>query len=228
MSDLGGLTRDQRVRVSLTMWLADRIARTVARHSKKLGGDDLMQIARLALIESAVRFDEERPDANFERYAWKRIVGKMIRLLKKEYRHHGRVVARVLAALDMALEPGDQFAGTDEGDAAYIDERLDDFASILFLGLAVDAWRSEGEEGAVRHETYVQTLRKMHEGLASLEEADSRVLRRRWFDEIEWPELAAEMGVSRSGAQRREYAARQRLKRYLLSHQVTEMPEIPR
>jgi RNA polymerase sigma factor (sigma-70 family) len=210
------------------MWMADRIARTVARHSTKLSEDDLIQIARIALSEAGRCFDEDREEANFERYAWKRIVGAMLRELKREYRHHARVIARVLAALDTALEAVDQFAGTDEGDSAYVDERLGDFAAVLFLGLAVEAWRSEGEDGAVRREAYVRALRVLHDGLASLKETHSRVLRRRWLDEVDWPELAKEFGLSRSSTQRLEYAARQGLKRYFVAHEVTHMPSIER
>jgi RNA polymerase sigma factor (sigma-70 family) len=210
------------------MWIADRIGRTVARHSKKLSEEDLVQIARTALSEAARCFDPGREDADFERYAWKRIVGAMLRELKREYRQHARVVARVLAALDTALEAVDEFAGTDEGDSARIDERFGDFAAVLFLGLAVEAWRAEGEDGAVRREAYVRALRVLHDGLASLEEADSCILRRRWFDEIDWPELAKEMGLSRSSTQRMEYDARQRLKRYFVAHGVQQMPPIAR
>ena len=61
---------------------------------------------------------------------------------------------------------------------------------MLFLGLAVEAWRNEGDEGAVKREAYVRTLRVLHEGLASLREEDARVLRRRWLDDLDWPELA--------------------------------------
>jgi RNA polymerase sigma factor (sigma-70 family) len=227
MGGNGRLNGDQRALVSLTMWVADRIARTVARHSKKLSEQDLIQIARTALSESALCFDKTKGD-NFERYAWKRIVGRMLRELKREHRQHTRVIARVLAALDTALEAVDEFAGTDESDSALIDERLDDFAAVLFLGLAVEAWRNEGDDGAVRRETYVRALRVLHDGLASLAEEDARVLRRRWLDEVDWPELANEMGLSRSAAQRMEHDARERLKRYFLSHGVREMPPIAR
>ena len=61
--------------------------------------------------------------------------------------YHTRVVARVLAALDTPREEASEFAGTDESDSAHIDQRLDDFAAVLFLGLAVEAWRNEGRRG---------------------------------------------------------------------------------
>jgi DNA-directed RNA polymerase specialized sigma subunit len=136
-----GLNHDQRARVSLALWLADRLARVAARYSKRISEEDLIQIARTGLTESAVSYDETK-DAEFERYA------------------------RALRALD--------------------------------------------------------------DGLATLVEADARILRRRWIDELDWPALAEEMGVSRSTAQRLEYDARQKLRRYLLSRHVLEMPPIAR
>ena len=138
------------------------------------------------------------------------------------------MIAKVLDALDVVVEPDEDIATTLEDVSARIDERLEDFATVLFLGLAVEAWRSEGEDGAVRREAYVRALRVLHDGLATLVEADGRILRRRWVDELDWPALAEEMGVSRSTAQRLEHDARQKLKRYLLSRQVLEMPPIAR
>jgi RNA polymerase sigma factor (sigma-70 family) len=221
------LNRDQRNRVSLALWMADRLARTVAKHSKRISEQDLIQIARTALSEAAVPYDETK-DTEFETYAWKRVVGTMIRELKKEYRQSPRVIAKVLGALDLVAEPDEDIATTLEDVSARIDERLEDFATVLFLGLAVEAWRSEGEDGAVRREAYVRALRVLHDGLATLVEADARILRRRWFDDLDWPTLAEEIDVSRSTAQRLEYDARQKLKRYLLSRQVLGMPPIAR
>lgn len=224
-----GLNHDQRVLVSLSMWMADRVARTVARHSKRLSEQDLIQTARTALAESARLYDKEK-DSSFEKYAWKRVVGSMLRELKREYRHHPRVIGRVLEALDLAATSLDEYLESDEDVSTQIDDKCSDFAATLFLGLAVEAWRAEGEDGAIRREAYVRALRVLREGLASLDESAARILRRRWLDSDEpgWPEIAQELGVSRSAAQRTEGEARERLKRWLLSRGLREMPLVAR
>jgi RNA polymerase sigma factor (sigma-70 family) len=211
------LNRQQRTLVSLSLWMADRVARTAARCTRHLTFDDLSQIARTALSLAALRFDPAK-EVPFEKFAWKRIVGAVLRALTGESKHKRRTVDAFLTMLDAPVEVGDSFVDTDEEVSRRIDERDDDAALAVFLSMTSDDWQAEGEQGLVRRETSVRAKHLVQGALDSLEEVQRRVVVLRYWEALDWAAVTEHMGLSKTTVQYHERQARTHIRRYLLAH----------
>ena len=218
------LTREQSALAELFLWVAERLARSAARCSRHLPFDDLLQIARTGLLEAALRYDVNS-GTPFDKFAWKRIYGRIVRALGYESKHHRRATLAFLSMLDAA--PVDTSTPETDGQvSALIDERCDDAALTLFLALTSSRLEIAGEDGAVRCETATRAARLIDEALDGLDEDLRLVVRLRYWEALDWSDTSEKLHVSRATAQRKELEARKRIRRHLCTHGVDSLPEM--
>lgn len=211
------LNQQQRLAVSLALWVADRVALTAARFTRRVQADDLVQVARTALAEAARRFDPSK-GASLEAFAWMRIVGAVLRVLGRDSKRQQRALGAFLAMLDVPADAGTPSPDTDEEASSQINERCDDAAMVLFLAFSAEDWQSAGEPGFIRRETAMNARRLVQGALDSVDDVPRRIIHLRYWDERTWPEIVDLMRLSKTTVQYHERRAREQIRRYLLAH----------
>ena len=208
------LTSQQQTDVSLAIWIADRIAQTAARCARHLDRDDLTQIARTALVDAAFKFDAAK-GVPFEKFAWKRVMGSVLRALGRESKRYQRALRAFLEMLEV-LEVGDGFDDNDDDVSARIDYGCDDAAFVLFLSLSADNWQADGEQGFARREASVNAKRLTREALGTLSDVQRQIVHLRYWEEVDWAGVVDRVGLSKTTVQYHERRARDQLRSYVL------------
>lgn len=199
--------------VLLNMCVARSIAR---RHSGKgIPQDDLEQVAYLALVRAAQKFDVSR-HRDFLSYAVPTIRGE----LKKHFRDHGwtvrpprhvqEVQAKVIAERSELTQrlgrtpTADELAEAVDEDVAVVDEALG--ADGCFQPTSLD--RPVGEESSTtlgdlldddhdeREQEIVEARVMLAPVVRRLSERDRRILRLRYFEGCTQQEIADDIGVT--------------------------------
>jgi RNA polymerase sigma-B factor len=199
--------RAQRELVEAHVRLARSLARRFAHHGEPT--DDLEQVAMLALVKAAKRFDPER-NTRFATYATSSILGE----LKRHFRDKTWMlrVPRAVQELYLSVKQTRDEMTHELCTAptnAQIAERLgvSEEAVLGAVGAGDNFWpvsldgRAGEESGIdvpVHDRSFDQCLDRLHvqRSLPGLDERERLVLKRVYFDDSTQREVAAELGVS--------------------------------
>src|SRR5262249_53794382 len=104
------LSHDQELLVTVSLWIVEQAADWVLKRKRyhALKRDELIATGRLALMHAARRFDPALGE--FERFARKRVVGAMLRAVRKA----GEAASFEAAVLDASLKAADEVAGEED------------------------------------------------------------------------------------------------------------------
>ena len=219
--------------VALTMPVADALA---ARYRDRgIAEDDLRQVAYLALVRAADRYDPERPDSDFVAFAVPTIRGE----IRRHFRDHGWTVRppRRIQELQPRITRASEELGDKLGRAprvselvAHLGEREDDVIEALaaygsFAPISLDTpTRDETGQGPTLGELQrddsaayevVEARVTVHPALASLSPRDQHVLVRRFYDGWTQREIGHEIGVSQMQVSRLLSRALERLREHI-------------
>ncbi len=195
--------------VTSHLGLAHQLARRFANRGET--HDDLVQVASLALVRAAERFDPER-GIMFSTFAAASIIGE----LKRHFRDRGWAVRAPRRLQELLLEIGSSVdrlhqefgrAPTVPELAAAIHASEADVLEALEAGqsyrtTSLDAPQHEGQamvESIGSEDTGfngVENRSALTEALASLSERDRTIVRLRFVDGLSQSQIAAELGVS--------------------------------
>jgi RNA polymerase sigma-B factor len=199
--------RAQRELVDAHVRLARSLARRFAHHGEPT--DDLEQVAMLALVKAAKRFDPER-NTRFATYATSSILGE----LKRHFRDKTWMlrVPRPIQELYLSVKQTRDELTHELCTAptnAQIAERLgvSEQAVLGAVGAGDNFWPASldgraGEESGieipVHDQSFDQCLDRLHvqSSLPGLDDRERLVLKRVYFDDSTQREVAAELGVS--------------------------------
>lgn len=200
--------------VALTMPIADALA---ARYRDRgIPEDDLRQVAYLALVRAADRYDPTRPDSDFVGFAVPTIRGE----IRRHFRDHGWTVRppRRIQELQPRIIRASEELSDRLGRAprvselvAHLGEREDDVIEALaaygsFAPISLDTPARDGDgpgptlgelqpDESVAFEV-VEARVTVHPALATLSPRDQHVLVRRFYDGWTQREIGHEIGVS--------------------------------
>jgi RNA polymerase sigma factor for flagellar operon FliA len=200
---------------------AMKLARTIARiwrvRSPTLV-NDCEQTACQALVESRPGYDKTR--GPFSVYAWKRVAGAVTKLLRRE-------VARGRTGLDDALDEAEGFRDTSDPFAA---EDADDMAVLKtwcrvltfrrVMGDTRVALQARPDDEALR----AQVFQALRAALGGLDDRQMRVIELRYWKELTWKDVGAEMDLSERHVKRIDEEIRARLEGDLRGRGVEEAP----
>jgi len=195
--------------VTSHLGLAHQLARRFANRGET--HDDLVQVASLALVRSAERFDPER-GIMFSTFAAASIIGE----LKRHFRDRGWAVRAPRRLQELLLEIGNtvdrlhqelgraptvpELAHAIRASEADVLEALE--AGQSYRTTSLDAPQHEGQTRAesIGSEDAgfngVENHSALTHALASLSERDRTVVRLRFVDGLSQSEIAAQLGVS--------------------------------
>lgn len=215
--------RAQRRLVESHTKLAASLARRFAHHGE--AADDLEQVAMLALLKAAQRFDPGR-DTRFATYATASILGELKRHFRdkawtmrvpRQLQENYLSVKQIRDELTQALgaEPTvQQIAHRLGKSASEVNDALgagDNFWAVSLEGRFPD---DEGTQIPVLDGSFDRALDRlqMQRRMGSLDRDEQLVLRRIFFDELTQREVATEMGISQMQVSRLQTRALSKLR----------------
>ncbi|WP_380160862.1 sigma-70 family RNA polymerase sigma factor [Kineococcus sp. R86509] len=181
------------------------LARSLAAHYRNRGEpyDDLVQVASLALVKAARRYDPTT-GYRFASYATPTIIGE----IRRHFRDHGWFVRPPRSLQELRLRLQAEEAGPDEVLAARLGASVADVraareASNAYSAVPLDAsWDSDDApltellaDGSDDVAT-VDDLLSLRRIAADLDDRDRRILHLRFYEDATQSEIAAELGVS--------------------------------
>jgi RNA polymerase sigma factor (sigma-70 family) len=180
--------------------------------------EQCQQEACLALAEAVRLHDPAR--GPLEVFAWKRIVGAVTRLVRRERRGGRTGFDDALDAADEARDTSDLFA--DDDDEAKGSVKAD--CRLVTLALFVGDKRVElqkSPEDALLRARAVEALESV---LGEVDETERRLMVLRWLEGATWDEIALALGKSGRQAQRIEERLKNRLQSGLKKRGIEEAP----
>lgn len=195
--------------------LAAHLARTY--RGRGVEDDDLLQVARLALVKAAERFDADR--GAFAPYAASTIRGE----IKRYFRDHAwsvrppRRLQELQARIGAETAVGGSWTERPEAIAAQLGETVADVREALAAGGCFttdtldDGMGAAGlaEDGYARVDAWL-TVRSLR---TALTDDDRRLLAWRFVDELPQREIATRLGISQMQVSRRLSSLLSRLRR---------------
>ena len=205
---------------------ARRIAREQARTWRDLSPSDIEdaeQVACAALVASYPSFAPAR-GIPLHVYAFKRIVGEL-------RRHFGRENAVRRVGLDDLLDDAEALTDAAEpipvADDAGALALLQSQCRTLTLARIVGDTRAHlvlWPDDELARARAIAALREALGGLAPIEE---RLIHLRWWGDLSWSKVGAEIGLTEKQAQRLDVDLRARLLQDLRARGVPEAPPVP-
>lgn len=216
--------------VLINLSLAESLARRYRERGEDL--DDLEQVARLALIKAAQRYDVVRGE--FSAFATATVLGE----LKRHFRDHVWTVRppRRLQELrsqvsatwsDLAQQLGRpptraELAAVIGTDEASVDEAW--LAMQTFHVASLDTPRGEGTQGMIDSlgdldddMSHVEDLSALAPAWAQLEEPDRRLLRLRFSEQLTQTQIAQLLGTNQMAISRRLAKVLDRMRRSMIA-----------
>jgi RNA polymerase sigma factor (sigma-70 family) len=184
-----GLTLDQQVLVTRCVPWASRIADTFASIYKvrQMRGD-LTLAAHEALTEAAALFDPSRND-RFEVFAWKRVAGKILDEISRELKYLRRLRAHLAAVAH--VRGRDEEAPDSKPSSSDASRTFDRIAEEVLEQDHLVAVAEDVESMLVRHEA--RTM--LQQAMIHLTPRQKRLVELRYERDLEWRQVAAELGI---------------------------------
>lgn len=202
--------------------MARHVARTVARvHGVRARErlDDCEQTAYQALLEACRGYDASR-GVPFGVYAWKRVAGAVTNLLSREASARRAGLDAALDAAEAMRDHSDPF-GDDDGDA--LNQLKSQCRALVFARFVADTGerlRAHPEDTMAR----ARAFDALRTALRGLDEREARLIELRYWQDLSWAKVAAELGVHEKYAQRMDERLRKRLRCDLKARDVEEPP----
>ncbi|AUX39505.1 RNA polymerase sigma factor [Sorangium cellulosum] len=202
------------------------MARHIARRTARIYGvrarqrlDDCEQTACQALLEACPGYDAAR-GVPFNVYAWKRVAGAVLRSLSREASIRRAGLDAALGAAEAMRDTSDPF-GDDDADAlAQLQDRCRALAFARFVADSGERLRARPEDALAR----AQALEALRTALRGLDEREARLIELRYWQDLSWTKVAAELGVHEKQALRLDEQLRRRLRCALEASDVEEPP----
>ena len=207
------------------LYIAEIIARRFSGRGVEY--DDLFQVAALALIRAAERFDPER-GVQFNSFVTPSMVGEVKNYFRDKYRliRTSRRSGELLRLVESVRESLTQTMGraprVDEiaAHAGLTEEDvLEALEAALLQPVSLDAPSPEGEQNiaetlGVEEQGFLdfENTDLLRRSMASLTEKQREVIELRFFENLSQREVAQRMGVSQMSVSRTERGALERLR----------------
>jgi len=220
------LTRDQEALVIVSIWIVeDALKELKKRRRLWIEPTELFSAGKIGLMASIHRHNPAL--GPFERFAWKRVIGAMLRANRKAKEQ----ALFLAAATEAALEASGELVADDEPSPGSPDDvrrtlarRCDPFAVAMFVGQMSDILRRQGEEGIILRHTYRAAIAVLREGLRTLPEHQRRLWELRHFQDLSFREVASALGIDESKARRRWVKLLFALGQYLRDRGIDRWP----
>lgn len=202
------LTSDQKA-LLLGSQIVPRLARRMARRTQYLSHDELVSIGNESEVKAALRFDPQR-GVPFRAFAFSCVHLDMKRAILAEAAHQRRTVPpdAVFEYAEQAHDRGDLFADSHEDSRRHLHEFLSGALAAIYLAFAGEASQAPTEADLAAHIDSVKRRDRARAHIAAMGEK-GELLRLRYFEGLEWPDVASKLGMSVASAGREHVAALQ-------------------
>ncbi len=225
------LTKEQQQLVMDHLHLVRLHAEKVAAIAPRAGSvlfEELRGEGMQALVEVARTFEPSR-GVKFTTYAWYRIRGSMLELVRKhldDYRGATSFAGRAAAAHSAGewRTAGDLAFEEDDVCAADLSAMVDGIASVYALGAIAEATRRFGETATIERLDWQRALDALRGCMEALPAQDRDVIRSRVLEEATVDEVAAKLGISSGTVKRRYTRGEGALRACLAAKALTHLP----
>jgi RNA polymerase sigma factor (sigma-70 family) len=208
----GGDAKRARDRQLLVESVSGTVEVIALKLAEKVGAewlDDLISCGNLGAVEAAQTYDFEPSSPAFEGFAWRRIFGAMIDMLRRE---HVRLPPKLVAALEKAaaaIEAAlDYAAELRETGADDVEDEMDGAAVVVAVGLlCLGAGARDPETNLLREESRF----RVRQAVAHLAEREQVIIMLRYFEGQKFKAIAEHVGVEPRTIRKRHRAAMKRL-----------------
>ena len=203
-------TRDRQLLVESVSGTVEVIAFTLAEKVGTEWLDDLRSCGNLGAVEAAQAYDFGPSAPPFEGFAWRRIAGAMIDMLRRERVRLPPKIAAGLEKAAAAVEAAFDYYAAElrETGADDIEEETDGAAAVVAVGLlCLGAGTRDPETNLLREETRL----RVRQAVAHLPERDQVIVMRRYFEGQKLKEIAKHFGMDESTIGKWHRAAVKRL-----------------
>lgn len=204
-------SRDARERLlALHVGYARVVAATYygRRFTDEIPFEEYLQLARIGLLEAMERFDPDR-GVQFRSFAARRMHGAILNGLEKQTEKQQQIAARKrlrTGRIEQVKEMAAAATGQEAGTLREADQILE-FVAEVGIGLAV-CWMLDGT-GMIEHAEQGETLHfyqgaalretreRLHRALDVLSDAERTVIRRHYFQQVPFDEIAATLHLTK-------------------------------
>ncbi|WP_437897782.1 sigma-70 family RNA polymerase sigma factor [Sorangium sp. So ce124] len=202
--------------------MARHVARTTAqvhgvRTSQRL--EDCEQAAYQALLEASPGYDPTR-GVPFSVYAWKRVAGAVLRLITREASFQRAGLDAFLDAAESVRDTSDPFSDDDADARSQLLEPCRALVFARFVAHTGERLKARPEDALTR----TRAFEALGIALRGLDEREARLIELRYWQDLSWAKVAAELGVHEKHAMRMDEHLRRRLRGDLQASHVEEPP----
>ncbi|MFO0615973.1 MAG: sigma factor [Polyangiaceae bacterium] len=189
--------------------IVPRLARRMARRTHYLTHDELVSIGNESEVKAALRFDPLR-GVPFRAFAFACVHLDMKRAILEEAEHQRRTAPpeMVFEYAEQAQDRGDLFADSHEDSRRHLHEFLSGALAAIYLAFAGEASQAPTEVDIAAHIDAAKRRERARAHIAAMGEK-GELLKLRYFDGLEWPAVAAKLGISIASAGREHVLALQ-------------------
>jgi RNA polymerase sigma factor for flagellar operon FliA len=209
--------------------LARLAARLHARFRDLVSLEDLAGAGRLALTEAA-RTYAPALGTPFDVFAWSRVHGAMLRLVRVEGRLARLSREASYCVADVAREEGDPWNDGEAEHGAYLAQLSDTLVAAMMIGAVGEGTRAAaaGPEAEVSsREVYARTVSVLEHAVAALPEPDPALIRMVYRESRTLHEASQALGLSYATGRRTHARALARLSIKLRAAGVAGPPSRP-
>jgi RNA polymerase sigma factor FliA len=201
--------RDRQLLVKRVSGTVEVIALTLAKTVGSEWLDDLRACGNLGAVEAAQAYDFEPTSPAFEGFAWRRIAGAMIDMLRREHIRLspklGAALEKAAAAIEAALDYAAELRETGADD---VEDEMDGAAVVVAVGLlCLGAGSRDPEARLLREETRLH----VRQAVVHLAEREQVIITLRYFEGQMFKAIAEHVGVEPRTIRTRHRAAMKRL-----------------
>lgn len=202
------LTSDQKA-LLLGSQIVPRLARRMARRTQYLSHDELVSIGNESEVKAALRFDPER-GVPFRAFAFSCVHLDMKRAILAEAAHQRRTVPpdAVFEYVEQTHDRGDLFADSHEDSRRHLHEFLSGALAAIYLAFASEASQAPTETDLATHIDGERRRQRARAHIAAMGDK-GELLKLRYLDGLEWPDVASKLGMSVASAGREHVTALQ-------------------
>lgn len=186
-----------------------RLARRMARRTQYLSHDELVSIGNESEVKAALRFDPQR-GVPFRAFAFSCVHLDMKRAILAEAAHQRRTVPPegAFEYAEQAHDRGDLFADSHDDSRRHLHEFLSGALAAMYLGFASDASQAPTETDLAAHIDGERRRERARAHIAAMGEK-GELLKLRYLEGLEWPDVAEKLGMSVASAGREHVVALQ-------------------
>lgn len=201
--------RDRQLLVESISGTVEVIALTLAGKVGAEWLDELRSCGNLGAVEAAQSYDFDPSSPPFEGFAWRRIAGAMIDMLRRErIRLPPKLAAgleKAAAAVEAALDYAAELRETGADD---VEDETDGAAVVVAVGLlCLGAGTRDPESNLLREETRL----RVRQAVAHLAEREQVIITLHYFEGRQFNAIAEHVGVEPRTIGKRHRAAMKRL-----------------